>query len=168
MKRTIILSLAGVLGAALVISHVAAAGPDPAPPLPEAPAAKGPPPPASPEKLWGGDQAGGPRHRDGHRWAGRRGHGAEQMMDRLLNLTDEQKVKVKEIITASKPKIKAIREEERAKVRAVMDETRQQIRPLLTPAQQKVFDDAHQLREDARKLRKEARELRKEESDQSE
>ena len=54
MKRTIILSLAGVVGAALVISHVAAADPDPAPPLPEPPAAKGPPPPARSAKDCGG------------------------------------------------------------------------------------------------------------------
>jgi hypothetical protein len=44
----------------------------------------------------------------------------------------------------------------------VVDETRQQIRPLLTAAQQKVFDDAAQLRENARKLREESNALRQE------
>ena len=43
-----------------------------------------------------------------------RGHEFEgRMLSRLLNLTDEQKAKVKEIMEASRPKIKAIREEER-------------------------------------------------------
>jgi Spy/CpxP family protein refolding chaperone len=160
MKRTIILSLAGVVGAAaLGISQVAAADPDPISPPPEPPPVKAPPPPGGQQKLWGSDRA----QRPDRQWARHRGHGAEgRMLDRLLNLTEEQKGKVKEIIAANRPKIKAIREEERAKIKAVMDDTRNQIRPLLTPAQQKVFDDAHQLREDARKLRKEARELRQE------
>ena len=91
----------------------------------------------------------------------------QKKLDRLLNLTDEQRQKVGEIIQASKPKIKAIREEQWAKVRAVRDETRQEIRALLTPAQQKVLDDAHQLREQAWKLKQESRKLHQESEDQS-
>jgi hypothetical protein len=50
-----------------------------------------------------------------------------------------------------------------------MDDARKQIRPVLSPAQQKVFDDAQQLRENARKLKQEARQFRKDkEGDQSE
>ena len=49
-----------------------------------------------------------------------------------------------------------------------MDDAGKQIRPLLTPAQQKVFDDAQELREDARKLKEESKSLRKEESNQPE
>ena len=91
----------------------------------------------------------------------------EKKLDRLLNLTDEQRQKVREIIQASKPKIKAIREEQWAKMRAVKDETRQEIRTLLTPAQQKVLDDAQQLREQAWKLKQESRKLHEDADDQS-
>ena len=157
MKRTTFLSLAGIMGAVvLVISQLAAADPDPASSPQESPIAKGSQTPGDPQKFDGSDGSHdrfhsrhGARHRD---------HG--KMLDRLLNLTKEQKEKVKEIMKATRPKIKAIREEQRAKIQAVMDDTRKQIRPLLTPAQQKVFDDAQQLRENACKLKEEVRKLR--------
>jgi Spy/CpxP family protein refolding chaperone len=167
MKHTTLLSLAGIIGAAaLVISHLDAAEPNPTSSPPESPTAKASPPSGDSQKFCGSDQLGGARerfHGSGRHWARHRDHGGDgQMLDRLLNLTDEQKEKVKEIMEASRPKIKAIREEQRAKMQAVRDEARKQIRPLLTPAQQKVFDDAQKLREDARKLREEARNLRQE------
>ena len=173
MKRTILLSLGGALGAAaLVISQVVAANPGPAssPSTQESQLAKEPSSPGEPRDFCGRDQFGGPREkfrRHGRHWGMHRGHGVEKL-DRLLNLTSEQKEKVKEIMEASKPRIQAIREEQRAKVRAVMDDAGKQIRPLLTPAQQKVFDDTQKLREDARKLKEESRNLRKGESNQPE
>jgi Spy/CpxP family protein refolding chaperone len=175
MKRTILLSLAGVLSAgALIFSQVAAADPDAASTSSATQGssiAKGSPPPENPNQFCESDRFGDSRdrfHRPGRFWGGHRGHGVEKL-DRLLNLTSEQKEKVKEIMEASQPKIRAIREEQRAKVQAVMDDARKQIRPLLTPAQQKVFDDAQKLREDARKLKEEAKNLRHEKkSDQSE
>jgi Spy/CpxP family protein refolding chaperone len=159
--------------AALIISQLAAADPNPTSSPQESATAKAPPPSGDSQKFCGSDQFGGPRdrfNRPGRHWARHRDHGGDvQMLDRLLNLTDEQKEKVREVMEASRPKFKAIREEQRAKMQAVRDEARKQIRPLLTPAQQKVFDDAQQLRENARKLREEARKLRQdEESDQPE
>ena len=170
MKHTTLLSLAGIIAAAaLAVSQLAAADPNPTSTPPESPAGKAPPASGDSQKFCGSDQFGGPRGRF-HHWARHRGHGGDgQMLDRLLNLTDEQKEKVNEIMEASRPKIKAIREEQGAKIQAVRDEAQKQIRPLLTPAQQKVFDDAQKLREDARKLREEARNLRQEKrEDQSE
>ncbi len=90
-----------------------------------------------------------------------------EKLDRLLNLTDEQKQKVREVIKASRPKIKAIREEQWAKMRVVRDETRQEIRALLTPEQQKVLDDTERLRENARKLKDDIKEHHKETDEQS-
>ena len=161
MKHTTFLSLAGIIAAAaLAVSQLAAADPNPTSTPPESPAGKAPPPSGDSQKFCGSDQFGGPRGRF-HHWARHRGHGGDgQMLDRLLNLTDEQKERVKEIMAATTPKIKAIREEQRARIHAVLDDARSEIRPVLTPAQQKVFDDAQKLREDARKLREEARALR--------
>lgn len=171
MKHTILLSMVGVLGAGtLAISQLGAADPISASsPAPQESVEKGSPPPGDPQKTCGYDRCdrGGGKFR-GHGWGHRRGHGGEmEMLDRLLNLTDEQKQKVTEIVKAGKPRIKAIKEEERAKIQAVKDEVRQQIRPLLTPAQQKVFDDAQKLRESARKLREDTRQLHQETDEQS-
>jgi Spy/CpxP family protein refolding chaperone len=166
MKRTILLSLAGALSAAvLAISQLTAADPEPTPASspPEPPVAKGPAPAGDGRQFCESHQFGSPRdrfHRSGRHWGQHGGFGVEKL-DRLLNLTSEQKEKVKEIMEASRPKIRAIREEQRAKIQAVMDDAGNQIRPLLTPAQQKVFDDARKLREDARKLKEEAKNLRK-------
>jgi Spy/CpxP family protein refolding chaperone len=175
MKRTVLFSVAALIGAAvLVMSQVTV--PDPNQPStsspPEPPIAKDPSSQGDPQSPRRSDHFEGRRdgfhHRDRH-WKRHRDHvGDWKMLDRLLNLTDEQKEKVKEIMAASQPKIKAIREEQRAKIRAVLDDARQQIRPLLTPDQQKVFDDAQKLREDARKLKEEARALRQKKGAQSE
>jgi Spy/CpxP family protein refolding chaperone len=166
MKRISLLSLGGTISAAvLAVSHPAVAEPNPASPPQESQNEKGVTPSGS-EKCCAGEQSAERQdksHEFHRRWERHRGHEFEgRMLSRLLNLTDEQKGKVKEIMEASRPKIKAIREEERAKIRSVVEETRQQIRPLLTPAQQKVFDDAAQLRENARKLREESNALRQE------
>jgi Spy/CpxP family protein refolding chaperone len=171
MKHTILLSLAGIFGAAaLAISQLGAADPTPAssPAPQESSSEKGPSPSGDSQKACGFDRFGHEGGKDRHGWGHWRGHGGEvEMLDRLLNLTDEQKEQVKEIIKAAKPKIKAIKEEGWTKIQAVKDEMRQQIRPLLTPAQQKVFDDAQKLRESARKLREDARKLRQETGEQS-
>jgi Spy/CpxP family protein refolding chaperone len=168
MKHTILLSIAGILGAgALAISQLGAADPtQTSTPAPQVSAEQGSPASGDPQKTC---EYGRGKFRDrGFGWGHRRGHGGElQMLDRLLNLTDEQKQKVQEIVDAGKPKIKAIREEQRAKIQAVRDEMRQQIRPLLTPAQQKVLDDAQKLRESARKLKEDAKKLHHETGEQS-
>ena len=105
MKRTTLLSLAGIMGAAaLVISQLGAADPNPTSPPEESPTAKGPLPPGDPQKFCGSDQFGGAgdrSHGPGRHWGRHRDE--EQMLDRLLNLTEEQKEKVKEIMQASRP-----------------------------------------------------------------
>lgn len=173
MKHMILLSMVGVLGAgALAVSQLGAADPIPASsPAPQESVEKASPPPGDPQKTCGYDRfdrGGGKSRGHGHGWGHRRGHGGEmEVLDRLLNLTDEQKQKVTEIVKAGKPRIKAIKEEARTKIEAVKDEMGEQIRPLLTPAQQKVFDDAQKLRESARKPREDARQLHQETGEQS-
>jgi len=73
---------------------------------------------------------------------------------RDLNLTPEQKAKVKAVMEAQKPKIEAIRQEERAKIKAVFDDAETQIRPLLTKEQVQVLDDAKKLEASKAALRK--------------
>jgi Spy/CpxP family protein refolding chaperone len=167
MKHAILLSTAGILGAgALAISQLGAADPtQTSTPAPQVSAEKGSSVSGDPQKTC--EYRRGKFRDHGSRWGHRRGQGELQMLDRLLNLTDEQKQKVQEIVDAGKPKIKAIREEQRAKIQAVRDEMRQQIRPLLTPAQQKVLDDAQKLRESARKLKEDAKNLHQETGEQS-
>jgi hypothetical protein len=167
MKRTILFSLVSVASAACLFSSlVFAVDPDPAAPSssPSPSAGTASSPQEDPRKFGEKDrfsERGGKFHRRGHHWGSHRDPDSEwKTLDRLLNLTDEQKEKVKEIMATTTPKIKAIREEQRARIQAVLDDARSEIRPVLTPAQQKVFDDAQKLREDARKLREEARALR--------
>jgi Spy/CpxP family protein refolding chaperone len=176
MKRTVLFFAAALIGAAVLVMSQGTA-PEPNQPStssspPETQITKDPSSQGDPQTLRSSDRFEGRRHGFHHRdrhWKRHRDHlGEWKMLDRLLNLTDEQKEKVKEIMAASKPKIKAIREEQRAKIRAVLDDARQQIRPLLTPEQQKVFDDAQKLRDDARKLREESRALRQKKGVQSE
>jgi hypothetical protein len=192
MKQTILLTMAAVVGAAAIaISQPTAPDPTsavtPAPGVSsptsasEKPATTSAPATASETKVSAtssdAQKTCGYEGREGLRGKFR-GHGnwrdrhhsdrsMEKKLDRLLNLTDEQKQKVREIIQARKPKIRAIREEQWAKMRAVRDETRQEIRALLTPAQQKVLDDAQQLREQAWKLKQESRKLHEQADDQS-
>jgi len=124
------------------------------------------PPPASAPKEeggkacgWGGKPGGscpmGFKGQFGPHHGKERGHfGHAMALDRLLNLTDEQKEKVKAVMEAQKPKIQAIREEERAKVKTVMDEARKEIRPILTKEQQQVLDDLDKLEKDKAALEK--------------
>ena len=112
-----------------------------------------PKPPAAPENC---QKCDGPKGKGGPRWEHRgggpgdrrggfdRGHGPGGLI-RDLDLTAEQKEKVKAVMEAQKPKIKAIRDEERAKMKAVFDEAESQIRPILTKEQQQVLDDAKKL-----------------------
>jgi hypothetical protein len=187
MKQTILLSMAAVVGAAAIaISQPTASDPTSAvTPAPGASSSTSASEQAAttstetkvsatssdPQKICGYEGIEGSRGKS-------RGHGnwrdrhhsdrfMEKKLDRLLNLTDEQREKVREILQASKPKIKAIREEQWAKMRAVKEENRQEIRALLNPAQQKVFDEAQQVREQAWKLKQESRKLHQEADDQS-
>lgn len=100
-----------------------------------------------------GDRKAGPFHRRG----GEQGHGH---LGRMLDLTDDQKAKVQQIMDAARPKIEAIQAEERAKIKLIMDEAQRQIRPILTPEQQQVLDDAKKVREDMQKLRESRKKLR--------
>ena len=153
MKQTILLSMAAVVGAAaLAISQPTASDPTsvatPAPgasvstPGSEqqattlAPTAstetKASATSSDSQKTCGYDAVEGSRGKfRGHgNWRDRHhaDRSMEKKLDRLLNLTDEQRLKVREIIQASKPKVEAIRKEQWTKIRAVRDETRQEIR----------------------------------------
>ena len=191
MKQTFLLSIAAVVGAAAIaISQPTASDPTsaatPAPGAASSTSASEQQ--ATTSALAAAETKVSPTSSDAEKTCGYgalegargkfRGHGSwrdrhhsdrsmEKKLDRLLNLNDEQRQKVREIIQANEPKIKAIREEQWTKMRAVRDETRQQIRTLLTPAQQKVLDDANQLREQAWKLKHDSRRLHQESDDQS-
>lgn len=105
------------------------------------------------DKRFGGEHRRGPGGPEGWHRGERfdRGPGGP-LHD--LNLSDEQKAKVKEIMEAQKPKIEAIRKEERAKIKAILDEAQTQIRPILTKEQQQVLDDAKKLQESRAALKK--------------
>jgi hypothetical protein len=163
MKRKIILSLAGITGAAaFAISQSTPSDPSPSA-TPAAQATESAQTPAASESSqnccgWSASDKSEGRH-----WRHHCGPRSElRKLDRMLNLSEEQTKKIDDIVDASKPKIKAIREEERMKIRAVFDDVRNQIRPVLSSDQQKVFDDAQELRERARKLRQDAWKLREE------
>lgn len=94
-------------------------------------------------------------HRDGPEGFRRHGGpGGPGGLDRVLNLTDEQKAKVKAIMEANKPKIEAIRKEEMARIKAVLDDSMKQIEPLLTADQKQVLTDMENLRKSREKLNK--------------
>ena len=72
-----------------------------------------------------------------------------ERMSRHLNLTDEQKAKIKPILEDEDQRLKALRDDgsltrdqQREKLRSIRQETHEKIRPLLTPEQQKKIDDA--------------------------
>ena len=168
MKRIALLGLTAAGAAGLLATSLFAAESDAAKPAPS-PAAETPAKKEGCEgKKWDRRGHGGPgefrRGRGpegfGHRGGpdGFRRHdgpGGPGGFDRLLNLTDEQKVKVKEIMEANRPKIEAIRKEEQAKIKAVMDESRKQIEPLLTADQKQVLTDMEKLRQSREKLNQE-------------
>ncbi len=137
---------------------------DAAPATPPALAAQdGPGPKGGPDKACQGGKGDRPGPRGDH-WKGRdhrggmdrreHGPGGPHGLLSELNLTAEQKEKVKAIMVAQKPKIEAIRQEEHAKVKAVFDEAETQIRPILTKEQQQVLDDAKKLEASKAALKK--------------
>ena len=102
----------------------------------------------------------GPKHEHGP--------GPHQMMEnplehlsKDLNLTDEQKTKVKPIIDQAKPQIAAIHKEAMDKMHALLDSATAQIRPLLTPQQQQKFDAMKKAHEDMRKAAEEMHDAQK-------
>lgn len=87
-------------------------------------------------------------------WHGRRGGAAmdtQQRLDRLskrLNLSDDQKAKIKPILDDEQKQMKALhddtattRQDKTAKMKDLHQNTLSQIRPLLNADQQKQFDD---------------------------
>jgi len=162
MKRIALLGLSVAGAAGILATSLFAAESDTAKPVPsptaDAPAKKD----GCEGKKFGQRGPGGFGH--GHdRFGGRGGPegfrrhggpGGPGGLDRALNLTDEQKAKVKEIMEANKPKIEAIRKEEMAKVKAVMDDSMKQIEPLLTADQKQVLIDMENLRKSREKLNK--------------
>lgn len=105
----------------------------------------------------------GGRHRGldarGHHYKGGPGHD----MWRELNLTEEQRKKIKAVMESKKPILDAIRDEQMQKMKIVLDEAQKEIRPILTPEQQQVLDDMKKLRESREKLRKESKKNEKSE-----
>lgn len=100
----------------------------PPPPLP-------PPPPGE-----HGPGPGGPGH-------GPRGDRFKMMVEKL-NLTEDQKTKIKPIMEEEMKAMAAVRDDEslgkaarREKIMEIVKRTRDQIRPLLTPEQQKTLDE---------------------------
>ena len=80
--------------------------------------------------------------------------GPEGHMLRELNLSEEQKAKVKAVMESKKPLLDAIREEQMQKMKIVMEEAEKEIRPILTPEQTQVLDDMKKLQASREKLRK--------------
>jgi Spy/CpxP family protein refolding chaperone len=162
MKRIALLGLsvagaAGILASSLYAAESDAAKPAPSPTA-DAPAKKE----GCEGRKFGrrgpGERDRGPE-RFGHRGGpeGFRRHGGPGGpggLDRALNLTDEQKAKLKEIMEANKPKIEAIRKEEAAKIKAVLDDSMKQLQPLLTADQKQVLSDMENLRKSREKLNK--------------
>jgi periplasmic protein CpxP/Spy len=72
-----------------------------------------------------------------------------ERMSRHLDLTDEQKAKIKPILDDEDQRLKALRDDgsltrvqQREKLRSIRQETHEKISPFLTPEQQKKIDDA--------------------------
>jgi Spy/CpxP family protein refolding chaperone len=89
------------------------------------------------------------------RYGGVRGRVLEQLTEGL-NLTPDQKAKVRPIIDQAQPQVAAIHREARQKMTAVIDSTASQIRPLLTPEQQKRLDENQNAHRGRMKARNEA------------
>jgi len=123
-KKTIITALA--CGASLLLlqpsSHAQSPTPETTPTASPTPTT----PPSGPEEWHHGP--GGPLEHLSHE----------------LNLTDDQKAKIKPILEQNMPQLKAIHEEAVAKAKPIMDSMAAQIRPLLTPDQQQKFDELKQ------------------------
>jgi Spy/CpxP family protein refolding chaperone len=96
---------------------------------------------------------GGPHGSFGH-------HNPLEEMSESLNLTPEQKAKVRPIIDQAKPQLKQIHEEAMTKAKSVMDASIAQIRPLLTPEQQTKLDAQTKAHEDMMNAMKEMHDAR--------
>jgi len=160
MKRSALLAAGAFAALSLVPLHAA----DPAAPAPPQPPAEKTDKPAHPGKM-------GRPHEGPGGWGMHRGmeHGPRGFRDKnggpdgatcekggtcpvvgMLQLTDDQKQKVKDAMKAAEPKIAAIRAEEQAKIAEVIAQT---VRPLLDEKQQAVFDDLQKLRQDKLQLK---------------
>ena len=62
-------------------------------------------------------------------------------LSRRLNLTDEQEVKIKEILEASRQQVKEIGEATKEKFIAIKEKTNAKIKEVLTPKQKEEFDN---------------------------
>jgi LTXXQ motif. len=164
MKRIALLGLTAIGTAGLLVSPLTAAEGGADKPAPSQAAET----PAKKEghkgKKWQHRGPGGFKHdrRPGGFGFGHHGPrgfhpGGPAGLSHLLNLTDEQKAKVKEIMDANRPKIEAIRKEEQAKIKAVLDESMKQIETILTPDQKQVLADMEKLRQSREKLKKDAK-----------
>jgi Spy/CpxP family protein refolding chaperone len=152
MKRIALFAVAAAGSAALVLTQLRAEETTPPSPAPTADA------PAKKEgwkKMNRGQDCGPGKfgHRRGFEGFRHRGPAEGMALGHMLNLTDDQKAKVKEIMDANRPKIEAIRKEEMARIKAVMEESMKQIEPLLTPDQKQVLTDMEKLRASREKLR---------------
>lgn len=153
MKRIALFAAAAAGSAVLATASLHAEEPPPPPPGP-APSAGAPAGKEGWKKMKRGHD-GGPGRFGPHRgFEGFRHRGPHDGMalGHMLNLTDDQKAKVKEIMDANRPKIEAIRKEEMARIKAVMEESMKQIEPLLTPDQKQVLSDMEKLRASREKL----------------
>lgn len=90
---------------------------------------------------------------------GEPGHGPCELMP-LLQLSGEQKEKVREIFETNKPKMDAVRNEANAKIQEIRTAIDSQIRPLLSKQQQSVFDDISNLDKAQEALFKDSEALR--------
>ena len=98
----------------------------------------GTPPPPPPNDKGGSDMCdvkpGGP---GGHHPGGN----PLEMLSKRLNLTEDQKAKIKPILEEGMPQIKAIHEEARTKMKAVTDGIHEKIKPLLDSDQQAKLEE---------------------------
>lgn len=160
MKRLALLTLTAASAAAIFATSLFAAendAPQPAPsPAAETPAKKEGREMKKHDRRDRGEFRRGPGEsgpRRGPEGFHRRGGPGEGMgLMHMLNLSDDQKARVKEIMEANRPKIEAIRKEEMARIKAVMEESMKQIEPLLTPDQKQVLADMEKLRASREKL----------------
>jgi hypothetical protein len=61
-----------------------------------------------------------------------------------LNLTEDQKTKIRPIVEQAAPQLKAIHDEAMAKAKAVVESAAGQVKPILTPPQQQQLDQLRQ------------------------
>ncbi|MEO5959798.1 MAG: hypothetical protein ABIZ49_08900 [Opitutaceae bacterium] len=102
--------------------------------LPQLRAADDAAPPAQTQK---GRKAGGARGAGG----ALNGEQRIAQLDRTLGLSEDQKVKIKDIYTAAQNDVQALpQKDRRTKGRDVLQSTRSQVRAVLTEEQQKKFD----------------------------